>query len=141
MIEKYYKFQVDRFFEDYRDNQKKLARLKEEREAELTSFSMDYSLERVTNSNISDPTEQRAFKRAMFDERIKELESYFSEYEYITSQLDDTEKLLVKNVLSVRGSGNKAAGINRVKNALFCETATVYRQVAKLREKVAEIVD
>ena len=45
MLGKYYKFQVDRFFEDYRDNQKKLARLKEEREAELTSFSMDYSSE------------------------------------------------------------------------------------------------
>lgn len=141
MIEKYYKFQVDRFFEDYRENQKKLARLKDEKEAELTSFSMDYSTERVTNSNISDPTEQRAFKRAMLEEKIKDLENYFSTYDYIMSQLDDTEIMLVKNVLSVRGSGGKAAGINKVKNTLFCETATVYRQLAKLREKVAEIVD
>ena len=77
----------------------------------------------------------------MFDDRIKELESYFSTYEDIINQLDDTEKILVSCVLSVRGSGGKAAGINKVKNALFCETATVYRQVAKLREKVAEIVD
>ena len=82
MIEKYYKFQVDRFFEDYRENQKKLARLKDEREAELTSFSMDYSTERVTNSNISDPTEQRAFKRALLEEKIKDLESYFVTHEY-----------------------------------------------------------
>ena len=141
MIEKYYKFQVDKFFEDYRDNKKKLARLKEEREAELTSFSMDYSSERVTNSNISDPTEQRAFKRALIEEKIKDLENYFLTYDDIISQLDDTEKMLVQNVLSVRGSGGKAAGINRVKNALFCETATVYRQLAKLREKVAKIVD
>lgn len=141
MIEKYYRFQVDKFFEDYKDNEKKLARLKEEREAAIDSMSMDYSIERVTNSNISDPTEQRAFKRAMLDDKIKDLESYFATHDYIMSELDETEKLLVKNVLSVRGTGAKTAGINRTKKALYIETATVYRQLKKLRFKIAEMVD
>lgn len=141
MLDRYYEFKVDKFFEDYRDNQRRLERLKIEREDALTEFSTDYSTERVTSSNISNPTEMRAKRREEIDHKIKSLEYYFTMYNHIMNQLDDNEKLLVEKVLSVKHPGAKAAGVNKAKKALFCESATVYRQLTKLRQKVAEIVD
>jgi hypothetical protein len=141
MLERYYKFQVDKFFEDYKDNQKRLERLKIELEDAIISFSTDYTVERVDNSNISNPTEMRATRRESIEGKIKELEAYFELHRYILSQLEPPEVFMVEKVLSVRGSRHKSQGVIRVKTALCIEQTTAYKQLNQLREKVAEIAN
>ena len=73
MIDRYFELNVDRFFGDYKQNKNRLERLKNEKESVPDEFSTDWSNERVSGGQASDPTEQKVFQRLRLDEKIAEL--------------------------------------------------------------------
>ena len=81
MIDSYFEFNVEKFFRDYKQKKNTLERLKKEKESIPDEFSTDWSNERVSGGQASDPTEQKVFRRLRIDEKIADNERYFKAYE------------------------------------------------------------
>lgn len=136
MLDRYFELNVDRFFRDYKQNQKRLERLKAEKDSIPEEFSTDWTNERVSGGQASDPTEQKVFQRLRLDEKIAELERYFKAYDLILSELSTEEQRIVEEYYIKRGG---VAAVNRLGREFCCEQAKVYTMIKRTKNHVKEV--
>ena len=136
MIDRYFELNVDRFFRDYKQNKNRLERLRKEKESVPDEFSTDWSNERVSGGQASDPTEQKVFQRLRIDEKIDELERYFNAYDVILSELTTEERRIVEEYYIKRGG---VAAVNRLGREFCCEQAKVYTLIKQTKRHIKEV--
>lgn len=76
-MQNYHKFDAKAYLMDYEGNKKEYEQLCEEHKDILTHMGVDYSKERVSNSNISSEVENKAVQRERFEQRLKPYRQYF----------------------------------------------------------------
>lgn len=133
MIERYYLFDVDRFLQDKKQNDRRLQELIEERDAAADSGGMDYG--HIRGTGISDPTVQRANKRLRIEQQINELAEYMAAYDNLTQDLTAEEWEMV-HYLSSR---HKRKDLVRLANCLGYSEPTCYKLVNDFRRKLRQI--
>ena len=136
MIDSYFELNVDRFFGDYKQNKNRLERLKNEKESVPDEFSTDWSNERVSGGQASDPTEQKVFRRLRIDEKIADNERYFKAYDLIMSELTTEERRIVEEYYIKRGG---SYAVNRLGREFCCEQAKVYTLIKQTKRHIKEV--
>ena len=136
MIDSYFEFNVEKFFGDYKQKKNTLERLKNEKESVPDEFSTDWSNERVSGGQASDPTEQKVFQRLRIDEKIAGLERYFKAYDLILSELTTEERRIVEECYIKRGG---ISAINRLSREFCCEQSKVYAMKTQTKIHIKEV--
>lgn len=132
MIEQYYKLDVDRFYRDYKGNERLLVTLKQEKEAAAMPGSMDYSAVRVSGGETGDPTASRAFKRMNIDRRIQRVEEYFDFERKIYEMLTDEEKVIADCL-------KDEASASHIASRLFVSDSTASVKISRFKCRVREL--
>lgn len=136
MIDSYFEFNVERFFGDYKQKKNTLERLKNEKESVPDEFSTDWSNERVSGGQASDPTEQKVFRRLRIDEKIADNERYFKAYDLIMSELTTEERRIVEEYY-IKHGGSYA--VNRLSREFCCEQSKVYAMIKQTKRHIKEV--
>ena len=136
MIDRYFEFNVEGFFGDYKQNKNRLERLKNEKESVPDEFSTDWSNERVSGGQASDPTEQKVFQRLRIDEKIAEIERYFKAYDLILSELTTEERRIVEEYYIKHGG---PSAVNRLSREFCCEQSKVYALIKQTKRHIKEV--
>ena len=136
MIDSYFEFNVERFFGDYKQKKNTLEPLKNQKESVPDEFSTDWSNERVSGGQASDPTEQKVFHRLRIDEKIAEIERYFKAYDLILSELTTEERRIVEEYYIKRGG---PSAVNRLGREFCCEQSKVYTLIKQTKRHIKEV--
>lgn len=139
MKEKYYRFDVDKFFKDYKFCKKRLGELQREYKDALTSGGMDYSKPKTSGGKPSDMVADKVSKRLEIERKINELNEYFDLYAVIMSELTDDEKDIVQ--LYFQTTDTKDVATDKVMLKCSFSRSGFFRALGNLRKKVCEIAD
>lgn len=139
MLDKYYRFKTDNFFQDYKKNKKQLRELKIQHDNIIDEGGMDYSKPVVSGGGVSDVVHRKASRRELIGNKIAELDEYFRVYDLIRSELTEDELVIVDRYICSDVPRN-VAKIECMK--LLCVgSAEFYRQLDATRYKVQELAD
>lgn len=86
MIERYFVFDVDRFFRDYTSNIKELDNLKEVLDEQTELRGMDYSTPK-SGGLMQSKVEMQLYKKDSLERQIKDYETYFKWWEWIQDKI------------------------------------------------------
>lgn len=136
MKDKYYVFDVDGFFRDYKKNKRKLRDLKWEKAQVASNRGMDYSKPKVSGGLPSSTVEQSVERAMKYDSQIKELEQYFKRADEYMGTLNEEEKGMA-DMYFVQGRRNEYA-ICELSDRYHLSRASVYRAIKVIRNKIRQ---
>lgn len=139
MIEKYWRFDVDSFFKDFKRNEQLLKNLQVEKESIAEVESMDYSEPRVGGGITSDPTLDRVRRRMSIDDKIKTLNEYFTLEKKIYEGLDNIEKLIIDQYFKVQN--RQSLHIRKICEQVGYSENWVYTKVRDIRKKIRNMAE
>lgn len=137
-LDYYSSFDVDRFFRDYKDNQKKLKFLKAKHNSLLFGGSMDYETPKVSGGLPVSGVESKAERREKLEEDIKRLELYFSLCDRIVENMRGENEIIVREYF-LKGRRSRA-DVDLLSYEIGCSPATFYRKVRQTRYVVKDYV-
>lgn len=135
MLEKYYKFNAERFYEEYNRNEKILKDLKCELDNITFTKVVDYKHTRVSGGETGDPTFQNVKRIESLNEKIKDLEYYFEIERLIYHKLNEKEKSVVDYLKLPR----ERRSIHKLSDILNFSEKWTYQIISDTEKKVEEI--
>ena len=137
-MNKYYKFNVQSFFDDYRNKSKLKRELESEYNSTIGLRGMDYSNPKVSGGTPSDMVFAAQQKRKEIAEKIAKVDEYFALYDAIMNGLAEADAEFVR--LYYMGNRRTSAK-NRVMDALEISPATFYRDLGRINALISDIAD
>ncbi len=134
----YCSFDVDRFFRDYKENEKSLKYLREKLDATLVSSGGRPDEPKVAGGLPTSSVESIVERREKIAEEIAQYERYFDTVERIINALSGEERLIAEEYF-LRGKKRRDQ-IEILADKIFCSPSTCYRKIKEVRNKIKDIV-
>lgn len=140
MIDKYYEFNVDKFFADYTKHKARYRELEIELENIPTDGGMDYSVPRVDGGEPSDMVFRKVSRREYIRGLMGRLKIYFDLYDAVWGILEDDEKTLVEAYWLDTKTPRKII-VSSLSKKLYVKPNAIYIRINELRRKIRDFVD
>lgn len=138
MDRRYYSFDVDGFFRDYNDNKRKQKFLREKYASAIISSGGNPDEPKVAGGLPTSQVEAIAEKREKISKELKKYDKYFEMVDGILNALEGEERFIAEEYF-LRGKKRRDQ-IEILAEKTYCSTATCYRKIREVRQKIKEIV-
>lgn len=135
MLEKYYRFDTEKFYSEFHNNIKILADLEKKHENLWGINSVNLTVPRVSGGQINDSTFQIVKKREELEEKIENLKRYFRVEKLIYDSLEENEKHIADYLKMPKERQNVLA----LSEKLGFSTTWTYQFIRETKRKIEDI--